>query len=81
MSDKSPREIEQEIYKSAIEHNTLIVPGSWFLPSNEQNASMENIFFRLNFASVSLETMRDAIKGLGIAIRKTFHLRQLEQSL
>ncbi|KGO51296.1 Pyridoxal phosphate-dependent transferase, major region, subdomain 2 [Penicillium expansum] len=80
-NDMSAREIEQEIYKSAIEHNTLVVPGSWFMPSNGENVPMEKIFFRLNFASVSLETVQEAIKGLGIAIRKTFCLRQLEQSL
>ncbi|KAE8384969.1 PLP-dependent transferase [Aspergillus alliaceus] len=72
-STKSPREVEQEIYDSAISHGTLVIPGSAFLPEDKEGR-MDKVFFRMTYASVPPGTMQEAIRGLGDALREVFRL-------
>ncbi|OJI81723.1 hypothetical protein ASPTUDRAFT_45006 [Aspergillus tubingensis CBS 134.48] len=70
---KSARAVEQEIYDCAISHGTLVIPGSAFLPENKVGC-MEKVFFRMTYASVPPDTMQEAIRGLGAALREVFRL-------
>ncbi|KAE8155480.1 putative aromatic aminotransferase Aro8 [Aspergillus tamarii] len=70
---KSAREIEQEIYDSALDRGSLIMPGSWFLPDRGEKG-IQGVFFRITFAAAKEQDMREATQALGTALRNVFQL-------
>ena len=75
---KSVLEIEDEIFMTAIEDFVVISKGSWFLA--EQGDPRDKIFVRTTFAAATEEQLREGIRRLGDALRKTFGLKEEGQS-
>jgi len=64
--------LENYIFLHGIEENgVLVAKGSWFRA--EQDGG-ENLFFRTTFAAASGEQIHEAIRRLGMTIRKEFKL-------
>ena len=65
-------DIEDEIFRNAIDNGVLCARGSWF--QTEPDLPVQDMFFRATFASASEEAMSTAIQRLGAAIRKSYRL-------
>ncbi|KAK2591860.1 Aromatic/aminoadipate aminotransferase 1 [Conoideocrella luteorostrata] len=69
-STKSLPEVEQEIFDSCIDGGVLVARGSWFLA--EKAKPMPGLFFRATYAAASAESMNEAIRRFGQAVRESF---------
>ena len=65
-------DIEDEIFRNAIDNGVLCARGSWF--RTEPHVPAQDMFFRATFATASEEAMSTAIQRLGAAIRKSYRL-------
>ncbi|TVY28274.1 Aromatic amino acid aminotransferase [Lachnellula hyalina] len=72
-----PSAIEDLIYVESIKERALVLRGSWFRA--EPSARMEEVNFRITFASSTFEEMELAVKRFGSALKKCFG--NLEQSI
>ncbi|ETS80128.1 hypothetical protein PFICI_07657 [Pestalotiopsis fici W106-1] len=63
-------ELEEKIFDHAIANGVLCARGSWFRVDSQK--PLQEIFFRITFASAEEETMKVAIQRLSAAIRQSF---------
>lgn len=68
-------EIEDAVFLAVVEESVLIAKGSWF---RAQRGSDTELFFRTTFAAAPAEKIVEAIRKVGVAIRKEFALEQKE---
>ncbi|KAI5809303.1 pyridoxal phosphate-dependent transferase [Pyronema omphalodes] len=68
--NKTPKEIEEEVFAKAIKECVLVTPGSYFLA--DQETEMKKVFFRATFAAAEFGAMNEAIRRFGVAIREVF---------
>lgn len=66
----SIKELEEEIFNSAIENETLVARGSWFVV--EKDRPLPGLHFRAAFAATSADKMNEAVRRLGRAISHSF---------
>ncbi|KAA8905463.1 pyridoxal phosphate-dependent transferase [Sphaerosporella brunnea] len=71
---KSVAEIEQAVFRTSVASGVLVTPGSYFMADQENE--LEKVFFRATFAAAEFDTMSEAIRRFGLAIRKVFGLPQ-----
>ncbi|KAF4123733.1 aromatic amino acid aminotransferase I / 2-aminoadipate transaminase [Geosmithia morbida] len=67
---RSLLDIEEEIWKTALDSGILCARGSWFRA--DPDTPPRDIFFRTTFAAASQDAIRTATERLGKAIRKSF---------
>jgi aromatic amino acid aminotransferase I len=67
---RSLKEIEEEIFHSCIDGGVLVARGSWF--QTEKDKPLPGLFFRVTFAAASPESMGEAIKRFGQAVKDSF---------
>jgi aromatic amino acid aminotransferase I / 2-aminoadipate transaminase len=67
-------ELEEKIFDHAIENGVLCARGSWFRVNSQE--PLEEIFFRITFASAEEDTMKVAIQRLSGAIRQAFEIEK-----
>ena len=65
--------IEEEIFQAAIAQGVLVSLGSWF---QAEKGTGRDMFIRATFAAAPPEKMTEAIKRLGVALKKIFELEQ-----
>ncbi|TVY18629.1 Aromatic amino acid aminotransferase [Lachnellula arida] len=65
-----PSAIEDLIYAESIKERALVLRGSWFRA--EPSAQMEDVNFRITFASSTFEEMDLAVKRFGSALKRCF---------
>ncbi|KAM0255532.1 hypothetical protein ACHAQJ_005679 [Trichoderma viride] len=68
----SPLDIEEEIFAACLKRGVLVAKGSWFRA--EPDLPLNDVFFRLTFASASAENMEVAVRTFGTALRTIFNL-------
>ncbi|KAF2806958.1 PLP-dependent transferase [Mytilinidion resinicola] len=69
---RSITDIEDTLYLNIIEHNALMMKGSWFIP--DKSVSPEALFLRATFCAASSENITEAIRRVGVAVRESFRL-------
>ncbi|KAF7517595.1 hypothetical protein G7054_g13758 [Neopestalotiopsis clavispora] len=67
-------ELEEKIFDNAIENGVLCARGSWFRVNSQE--PLEEIFFRITFASAEEDTMKVAVQRLSAAIRQAFEIEK-----
>ncbi|ATY62899.1 aromatic amino acid aminotransferase [Cordyceps militaris] len=67
---RSLEEIEQEIFDACIEGGVLVARGSWFRA--EQHVPLSGLYFRVTYATASVEDMDLATSRFGDAVRSSF---------
>ena len=66
-------EAEEDVFQQSIAEGALISKGSWFRAENDRG---KQLFVRATFAAVDdAEQVQEAIRRLGVALRKVFGLR------
>jgi aromatic amino acid aminotransferase I len=70
-------EIEHAVFLAAVDQGVLLAKGSWF---RSQKGTDTGLFFRTTFAAAPAEKIVEAIKKMGVAIRKEFGLEGGEQN-
>ncbi|TGZ85070.1 aromatic amino acid aminotransferas-like protein [Ascodesmis nigricans] len=73
---KSVKEIEDEILETAVQEGVLVVPGSYFKSEARKPLEARELYVRANFASAEFEQMTEATRRLGVALRKSFGLKE-----
>ncbi|KAK4221400.1 Aromatic/aminoadipate aminotransferase 1 [Podospora fimiseda] len=71
-STKSILDVEEEIFNSCIKKRVLVARGSWFRA--EQDKPPTGLFLRATFAAATPESMTEAIKRFGEAVRESYGL-------
>jgi aromatic amino acid aminotransferase I len=69
---KSILEVEEEIFNSCIKKGVLVARGSWFRADKTKDPS--ELFFRATYAMAGEDTMREAARRLGSAVRESFQI-------
>lgn len=64
-------EIEDAVFLAGVDQGVLIAKGSWF---RAQKGTDQELFFRTTFAAAPAEKIVEAIRKMGVAIRKEFGL-------
>lgn len=67
---KSIAEIEEEIFLKNVAHGTLLMKGSWFYASNDEQH--DTMFFRATYAAAPFDKIQEAIRRVGEAVRDSF---------
>ena len=69
-STKAIEEVEEEIFDSCIDGGVLVARGSWFLADRQK--PLPGLFFRATYAAASAQSMDEAIRRFGQAVRASF---------
>ncbi len=72
VGSRSLLDIEEEIYNLCIEKGVLIGRGSWFRA--EQDKPPRGLFFRATHAAATSESMTEAIRRFGAAVRQSYRM-------
>ncbi|KAF2204481.1 aromatic amino acid aminotransferase 1 [Delitschia confertaspora ATCC 74209] len=73
-SSKTIEELEEQIFLKVIDHGAMIMRGSWFYASHEEEH--DALFFRATYAAAPGEKIEEAIRRVGEALRGEFGLEQ-----
>ncbi|KAI5798971.1 pyridoxal phosphate-dependent transferase [Geopyxis carbonaria] len=71
---KSIKEIEDQVFKAAVDACVLVAPGSFFMADTHKE--LDQLFFRATFAAAEFDKMTEAIRRLGVAFRECFALEE-----
>ncbi|PGG97040.1 hypothetical protein AJ80_09752 [Polytolypa hystricis UAMH7299] len=72
LEGKTHAEIEEAIFKSAVNEGVLVSRGSWFVA--DKAVPETDMFFRATFAAAPGDKINEAIKRFGIALKSQFKL-------
>ena len=69
---RSIEDIEEQVFKCAVNNGVLCARGSWF--KTEPTMPAKGIFLRITFASPTEEAMSKAMERLGRAVRDCYRI-------
>lgn len=70
--EKDIETIEEEIFMRVIDHGALVMRGSWFYASEEDEH--DTLFFRATYGAAKADQIEEAVRRFGEAIRVEFKL-------